>query len=331
MSDAPANPSALSSGVASRFVSATALEEAAKKRSEEWKAAYERIGQEPPKEEDAAPYDGRSLWEKLQETKNKKQEAFEEQLKFSTLAILSCLVDPPPCSFLAAEPHLLVAAPLLPLPCSGADPPLFPNRTENHFRALDEDEISFLDSMVEENNDEERERQRQIRDELLSFRKAVTARSTAPVPPALASTLSPSSAPIASSSTPPLASTSGSAAPKPTAAASAASGSHPGVPVSTVKKGRKKSLPGLVLKKKKPSDTKTEGKKPATTTTSAAAVEAKKVEQQAVVPAVAPAGTKRIAESEAADEEDERDGSNSKKRRVVEEEEGSGGEATNEP
>ncbi|GAA5942176.1 hypothetical protein JCM1841_000034 [Sporobolomyces salmonicolor] len=284
MSDAPANPSALSSGVASRFVSATALEEAAKKRSEEWKAAYERIGQEPPKEEDAAPYDGRSLWEKLQETKNKKQEAFEEQLKF-----------------------------------------------KNHFRALDEDEISFLDSMVEENNDEERERQRQIRDELLSFRKAVTARSTAPVPPALASTLSPSSAPIASSSTPPLASTSGSAAPKPTAAASAASGSHPGVPVSTVKKGRKKSLPGLVLKKKKPSDTKTEGKKPATTTTSAAAVEAKKVEQQAVVPAVAPAGTKRIAESEAADEEDERDGSNSKKRRVVEEEEGSGGEATNEP
>jgi hypothetical protein len=32
-----------------------------------------------PKEE----YDGRSLYEKLKETKDKKQEAFEEKLKFS--------------------------------------------------------------------------------------------------------------------------------------------------------------------------------------------------------------------------------------------------------
>ena len=34
-----------------------------------------------PKEE----YDGRSLYEKLKETKDKKQEAFEEKLKFSKL------------------------------------------------------------------------------------------------------------------------------------------------------------------------------------------------------------------------------------------------------
>ncbi|GAA5906766.1 hypothetical protein JCM5296_000831 [Sporobolomyces johnsonii] len=271
MSDAPATPSALSSGVASRFVSASALEEAAKKRSEEWKAAYERIGQEPPKEDDAAPYDGRSLWEKLQENKNKKQEAFEEQLKF-----------------------------------------------KNHFRALDEDEISFLDSMVEENNDEERERQKQIRDELLSFRKAVTARSTAPVPPALASTLSPSSAPIASSSssTAPLASTSTAAAPKATA-----------VPVSTTataqKKGKKKSLPGLVLKKKK--DTQAEGKKkPADTrlASGGAQEEANEVQQQRQQAAVG--GTKRPAAAEGAlalgekqNEDDDTDGgANAKKRRV---------------
>ncbi|GAA5872082.1 hypothetical protein JCM1840_006314 [Sporobolomyces johnsonii] len=271
MSDAPATPSALSSGVASRFVSASALEEAAKKRSEEWKAAYERIGQEPPKEDDAAPYDGRSLWEKLQENKNKKQEAFEEQLKF-----------------------------------------------KNHFRALDEDEISFLDSMVEENNDEERERQKQIRDELLSFRKAVTARSTAPVPPALASTLSPSSAPIASSSssTAPLASTSTAAAPKATA-----------VPVSTTattqKKGKKKSLPGLVLKKKK--DAPAEGKKkPADTRLASAGAEeeANEVQQQRQQAAVG--GTKRPAAAEDAvalaekeDGDDDKDGgANAKKRRV---------------
>jgi hypothetical protein len=42
---------------------------------------------------------------------------------------------------------------------------------ENHFRALDEEEISFLDSIADENNDEELERQRMIKQELESFRK----------------------------------------------------------------------------------------------------------------------------------------------------------------
>jgi len=36
---------------------------------------------------------------------------------------------------------------------------------------LDEDEISFLDSMIDENNDEEVERQKAIREELEGFRK----------------------------------------------------------------------------------------------------------------------------------------------------------------
>jgi hypothetical protein len=66
-----ASTSALASGVASRFVSADALEQAKQKRAEEWKEAYKRLGQEPPPElvaEDEA-YDPRSLYERLQENK----------------------------------------------------------------------------------------------------------------------------------------------------------------------------------------------------------------------------------------------------------------------
>lgn len=71
-SPSAASTSALASGVASRFVSADALEQAKQKRAEEWKEAYKRLGQEPPPEltqgEDEA-YDPRSLYERLQENK----------------------------------------------------------------------------------------------------------------------------------------------------------------------------------------------------------------------------------------------------------------------
>ena len=60
----------LAPSVSSRFVSSTELEAASQKRQEEWKAAYERIGQEPPKQDNEGDkYDPRSLWEKLQENK----------------------------------------------------------------------------------------------------------------------------------------------------------------------------------------------------------------------------------------------------------------------
>ncbi|GAA5837639.1 hypothetical protein JCM11251_002031 [Rhodosporidiobolus azoricus] len=217
MSDAPP-PAGLSSGVASRFVSSTALDEAKKKREEEWKAAYARIGQEPPKEmmpggNGDEKYDPRSLYEKLQEQKNKKQEAFEEQLKF-----------------------------------------------KNHFRSLDEDEVSFLDSMVDESNEEERERQRQIRDELQGFRAAVTKRGAPPPPPGVSPPLAASTS---TASTSPSTSASGTPAPKIAAAP---------------KKGKKKTLPGLVVKKKPtPSAASTSppapspsSSRPATTSTTAA-------------------------------------------------------------
>lgn len=68
-----ASTSALSSGVASRFVSADALEQAKQQRAEEWKEAYARLGQEPPPEMtgdgDGEAYDPRSLYERLQENK----------------------------------------------------------------------------------------------------------------------------------------------------------------------------------------------------------------------------------------------------------------------
>ncbi|BGO91003.1 hypothetical protein NBRC10512_005911 [Rhodotorula toruloides] len=195
MSDTPSAP-AFTSGVASRFVSSNALEEAKKRREAEWREAYARIGQEPPKQEEEEKYDPRSLFERLQENKTKKQEAFEEQLKF-----------------------------------------------KNHFRALDEDEISFLDSMVEDGNEEEKERKKQIEEELRSFRQAVTKRSTAPAPPAIASSLSPSLSPLLASTT---ASTSTS-----TSAAPASKPLAPPVPKKTGAAGKKKSLPGVVVAKKK--------------------------------------------------------------------------------
>lgn len=77
----------------------------------------------------------------------KKQEAFEEQLKFSTAPLFSP----------RSHAGVLILHSL--------------RTTENHFRALDEEEISFLDSIVEDNQDEERERKKLIQDELRAYRE----------------------------------------------------------------------------------------------------------------------------------------------------------------
>ncbi|GAA6021187.1 hypothetical protein JCM10207_008348 [Rhodosporidiobolus poonsookiae] len=218
MSDAP--PSALSSGVASRFVSSTALEEAKKKREAEWKAAYERIGEAPPPVEESTTYDPRSLYERLQENKSKKQEAFEEQLKF-----------------------------------------------KNHFRALDEEEIDFLDTMIDESNEEEKARKRQIQEEMAQFKAAMHKRAAPAAPPA---------------ASPPLASTSASTSSSTTPAPSAPK------PATAPKKGKKKTLPGLVMKKK-PSSTAASASPPAP-----AAASPSSAASAAPAPALA-AGTKRPA------------------------------------
>ncbi|OAV96013.1 hypothetical protein PTTG_02310 [Puccinia triticina 1-1 BBBD Race 1] len=129
MADEPINL-VLSSQVASRFVSSSDLETARLKREEEWKATYERLGQEAPpmpKEE----YDGRSLYEKLKETKDKKQEAFEEKLKF-----------------------------------------------KNQFRALDDEEVAFLDDAAEEKRATEMAKQEEIQKEMRRFKEAIASRTS---------------------------------------------------------------------------------------------------------------------------------------------------------
>lgn len=47
----------------------TSIEAAKTQREADWKAAYERLGEKPPEKDESEPYDGRSLWEKLQEKK----------------------------------------------------------------------------------------------------------------------------------------------------------------------------------------------------------------------------------------------------------------------
>ncbi|KAA1065366.1 hypothetical protein PGT21_013623 [Puccinia graminis f. sp. tritici] len=128
MADEPINL-VLSSQVASRFVSSSDLETARQKREEEWKATYQRLGQEAPPMPNEE-YDGRSLYEKLKETKDKKQEAFEEKLKF-----------------------------------------------KNQFRALDDEEVAFLDDAAEEKRAIEMAKQEEIQKEMKRFKEAIASRT----------------------------------------------------------------------------------------------------------------------------------------------------------
>ncbi|CAO3572105.1 unnamed protein product [Mortierella alpina] len=66
------------------FVSADSIEEARKERQEEWKKAYENKENPPPIQEEV-PYDPRTLYERLQEQKQKKDDAFAEATKFGNL------------------------------------------------------------------------------------------------------------------------------------------------------------------------------------------------------------------------------------------------------
>uniref|UniRef100_A0A3B3C4Q0 Proteasome activator subunit 3 interacting protein 1 n=1 Tax=Oryzias melastigma TaxID=30732 RepID=A0A3B3C4Q0_ORYME len=63
-----------------KFVSETELDEKRKKRQEEWEKVRKP---EDPEEVPEEAYDPRSLFERLQEQKDKKQQEFEEQFKFS--------------------------------------------------------------------------------------------------------------------------------------------------------------------------------------------------------------------------------------------------------
>ncbi|KAF9438806.1 hypothetical protein BGZ76_004405 [Entomortierella beljakovae] len=60
------------------------IEEARKVRQEEWKKAYDNKENPPPVQEEE-PYDPRTLYERLQEQKQKKDDAFAEATKFGNL------------------------------------------------------------------------------------------------------------------------------------------------------------------------------------------------------------------------------------------------------
>ncbi|KAF8481139.1 N-terminal domain of NEFA-interacting nuclear protein NIP30-domain-containing protein [Russula ochroleuca] len=137
-------PSISSGVVGSRFVTQSDVEAARSRREEQWKAAYARLGQEPPPAPQEDAYDGRSLAEKLAANRAAKQEEWEEKTKLA-----------------------------------------------NQFRALEEDEIMFLDAVRERQIVEERERRERDGEELKSFREAVAAKvivKTSPAVPAIEST-----------------------------------------------------------------------------------------------------------------------------------------------
>ncbi|OJT03064.1 Protein FAM192A [Trametes pubescens] len=173
-------PSIQTTGVGSRFVSQSELETAKAKRDEQWKAAYARLGQEPPPQPADDAFDGRSLAEKLAANRAAKQEEWEER-----------------------------------------------NKLGNQFRALEEDEVLFLDSVLEKQREEERLRKEMDGEELKHFREAVAARESATnKPPPVGAAVAPVSPPPAT---------------KPSTA-------KPNT--APVKKDAKKALKGVLVKKK---------------------------------------------------------------------------------
>ncbi|KAG1963840.1 PSME3-interacting protein isoform a [Pimephales promelas] len=76
--------SAMADGVdlSRKFVSESELDEIRKKRQEEWEKVRKP---DDPEEAPEEAYDPRSLFERLQEQKDKKQEEYEEQFKFKNM------------------------------------------------------------------------------------------------------------------------------------------------------------------------------------------------------------------------------------------------------
>lgn len=64
-----------------RFVSQNALNDAQKRREQEIREAYARIGEEPPPKPNDEAYDPRPLYERLQEARAKQDEKIEEMFK----------------------------------------------------------------------------------------------------------------------------------------------------------------------------------------------------------------------------------------------------------
>ncbi|KAG8768454.1 hypothetical protein FRC12_005552 [Ceratobasidium sp. 428] len=158
---------ATTGSVGSRFVSQAEIDSAKERRDADWKAAYARLGQEPPpKPVEDETYDGRSLYEGeepafqlksslVTDCQTAKQEEWEEKTKLS-----------------------------------------------NQFRALEEDEIHFLDGIMDEKIIKEKKRKDEENEELKNFREAVAqkaAQQSAAPAPTSSTTKPPTTKPAASS------------------------------------------------------------------------------------------------------------------------------------
>ncbi|TFY61931.1 hypothetical protein EVJ58_g4195 [Rhodofomes roseus] len=174
MDDLDAIPSISSGAVGSRFVTQNDIDTAKARRDEQWKAAYARLGQEPPPPPAEDAFDGRSLAEKLAANRAAKQEEWEERNKLGM-------------SYLSLS-------------------------------------LRFTD-LEGQQREEERLREEMDGKELKSFREAVAARETAASKPAVG---------VASNASSP---------PQPAPVKSKA-------PAPAVKKDLKKSLKGVLVKKK---------------------------------------------------------------------------------
>ncbi|KAG6381285.1 hypothetical protein JVT61DRAFT_5690 [Boletus reticuloceps] len=176
-------PTVAVTGVASRFVSQTDIEAARTRREEQWRAAYARsvrtihttlarvrssvfrLGQEPPPQPTEDAFDGRSLAE-------------VSCLPSWPTAVLTLTTTETGCEqgkILANTQWWLMDT------WQAAKQEEWEEKTKlaNQFRALEEDEIMFLDSIREKQAEEERLRKLQDGEELSDFRKAVAARESA--------------------------------------------------------------------------------------------------------------------------------------------------------
>ncbi|ELU45253.1 four helix bundle sensory module for signal transduction domain-containing protein [Rhizoctonia solani AG-1 IA] len=111
--------------VASRFVTQSEIDSAKERREEQWKAAYARLGQEPPPRPTEDPeYDGRSLYElislidekvvkeqKRKDEENEELKNFREAVSQREAQQAAANPVPPPSSSSKPAPKLTVSTP----------------------------------------------------------------------------------------------------------------------------------------------------------------------------------------------------------------------------
>ncbi|BEI82002.1 hypothetical protein CcaverHIS002_0211620 [Cutaneotrichosporon cavernicola] len=108
--------SALATGsIGARFISQNAVDEAKERREEEWKEAYERIGQEPPPLMKEEEHDGRTLFERLEEQKQLKQDWWDDRMKMKNQDIGKLVRSAPPTPWPLLNPNRPLQHPKPPL------------------------------------------------------------------------------------------------------------------------------------------------------------------------------------------------------------------------